>query len=249
LKFDYTKIIKDLTVNPLVSSKDLSAGGQVRRFKCYPRGISKELAPEHLSLYFQLVSKSEKAKAIFEAFMMDKNGKPSSCHAGSRSLLVYPQKDYKGWGWHQFVKWSDLETLHATDGLVTIVCGVIVLLDDDDDPLDAPPSDMGSHLGRLLDCADGSDVSFVVKGETFPAHRAVLAARSPVFKAKLLGAMADAKMPSITMHDISAATFKAMLRFMYTDALPADDELGGSPLIKVFKDLLAMADMYALDRL
>ncbi|PUZ52302.1 hypothetical protein GQ55_6G259400 [Panicum hallii var. hallii] len=200
LKFDYTKIIKDLTVNPL------------------------------------LVSKSEKAKAIFEAFMMDKNGKPSSCHAGSRSLLVYPQKDYKGWGWHQFVKWSDLETLHATDGLVTIVCGVI-LLDDDDDPLDAPPSDMGSHLSRLLDCADGSDVSFVVK-----AHRAVLAARSPVIKAKLLGAMADAKMPSITMHDISAATFKAMLRFMYTDALPADDELGGSPLIKVFQDLLAMAD-------
>ena len=61
--------------------------------------------------------------------------------------------------------------------------------------------------------------------------------------------MADAKMPFITMHDISAATFKAMLRFMYTDALPADDELGDCPLIEVFQDLLAMADRYALDRL
>ena len=49
-------------------------------------------------------------------------------------------------------------------------------------------------------------------------------------------------MPSITMHDISAATFKAMLRFMYKDALPADDELGDCPLIEVFQDLLAMAD-------
>ena len=128
-----------------------------------------------------------------------------------------------------------------------MVCGVIVARDDD--PVDVPPSDMGSHLGRLLDCADGSDVSFVVEGEMFPAHRAVLAARSPVFRAQLLGAMADAKMPSITMHDISAATFKAMLRFMYTDALPADDELGDCPLIEVFQDLLAMADRYALDRL
>ena len=49
-------------------------------------------------------------------------------------------------------------------------------------------------------------------------------------------------MPFITMHDISAATFKAMLRFMYKDALPADDELGDCPLIEVFLDLLAMAD-------
>jgi len=122
-----------------------------------------------------------------------------------------------------------------------MVCGVIVARDDDD-PVDVPPSDMGSHLGRLLDCADGSDVSFVVEGEMFPAHRAVLAARSSVFRAQLLGAMADAKMPSITMHDISAATFKAMLRFMYKDALPADDELGHCPLIEVFQDLLAMAD-------
>ena len=52
---------------------------------------------------------------------------------------------------------------------------------------------------------------------------------APVFRAQLLGAMADANMPSITMHDISAATFKAMLRFLYTDALPADDELGDCP--------------------
>jgi speckle-type POZ protein len=54
---------------------------------------------------------------------------------------------------------------------------------------------MGSHFGCLLDSAEGSDVSFLVGGEAFPAHRAVLAARSPVFEAQLLGAIADAKMP------------------------------------------------------
>jgi speckle-type POZ protein len=81
----------------------------------------------------------------------------------------------------------------------------------------------------LLDCTDGSDVSFVVDGVKFPAHRAVLAARSPVFKAQLLGSMAEANMSSITLHDIVPATFKVMPRFMYTDACPADAELGDSP--------------------
>ena len=142
-----------------------------------------------------------------------------------------------------------------------------------DNPLDdAPPSDIGSHLGVLLDSEDGSDVSFVVDGEEFPTHRAVLAARSPVFKAQLLGSMADAKMASITLHDIAPAMFKVMLRFMYTDDLLQDededdndndadsdedddddhddDELGlGGHATKKLQDLLAAADRYALDRL
>jgi hypothetical protein len=65
-----------------------------------------------------------------------------------------------------------------------------------DYPLAVPSSDIGDHLGQLLDGADGSDVSFIVDGKKFAAHRAVLAARSPVFKAELFGAMAEAKMSS-----------------------------------------------------
>ncbi|KAL6661114.1 hypothetical protein ACP70R_000498 [Stipagrostis hirtigluma subsp. patula] len=97
--------------------------------------------------------------------------------------------------------------------------------------------------------ADGSDVSFLVGGETFRAHRAVLAARSPVFKAQLLGSMADAKIPCITLHDIQPATFQILLRFIYTDALPTDKELESSSGTEWFQHLLAAADMYQLDRL
>jgi speckle-type POZ protein len=82
------------------------------------------------------------------------------------------------------VKRSVLESLYVTNGSFIIMCGVKVVLDDD--RLAVPPSDIGSHLGHLLDCTDGSDVSFVVDGDMFRAHRAVLAARSPVFKAQLL---------------------------------------------------------------
>ncbi|KAF8653771.1 hypothetical protein HU200_061887 [Digitaria exilis] len=111
-------------------------------------------------------------------------------------------------------------------------------------------SDIGRHLGVLLDSKDGSDVSFVVGGEAFAAHRAVLAARSPVFKAQLLGSMADAKMPSITLQEIVPVTFKAMLRFMYTDVLPGDEENVDLPTTEAFyQDLLAAVDRFALDRL
>ncbi|CAO2202601.1 unnamed protein product [Urochloa humidicola] len=108
-----------------------------------------------------------------------------------------------------------------------------------------PDSDIGKHLGTLLDSTDGADVSFTIDGETFHAHRAVLAAPSPVFKAELLGSMAEATMSSITPLDITPATFRVMLRFMYTDVLP---ELGDCPT-ETLQDLLAAADRYALDRL
>ncbi|KAG2585125.1 hypothetical protein PVAP13_6KG349300, partial [Panicum virgatum] len=149
----------------------------------------------------------------------------------------------------QFVKRKDLDSLYLADGWATIPCGVIVTgRGRDNDPLVAPPPDIGTHLGLLLDCADGSDVSFVVDGARFPAHRAVLAARSPVFKAQLLGPTAKARASSVTVPDMAPATFRAMLRFVYTNACPEDGELGGSPS-EVYPRLLAAADRYALDRL
>ncbi|KAF8653745.1 hypothetical protein HU200_061858 [Digitaria exilis] len=60
--------------------------------------------------------------------------------------------------------------------------------------------------------------------------------------------MVEATMSSITLHDIEPATFRIMLQFMYTDALPGDDQLGGPPVDMMHK-LLAAADRYALDRL
>ncbi|XP_066354940.1 BTB/POZ and MATH domain-containing protein 1-like [Miscanthus floridulus] len=118
-----------------------------------------------------------------------------------------------GWGF-SIVKRSDLEPLYVANGWVTIMCGVIVVSNDPKPVPPPPPSDIGLHLGRLLDRSMATDVTFMVGGEAFPAHRAVLAGRSPVFEAQLLGSMADATMPSmsITVQDIHPAAFRAMLR-------------------------------------
>uniref|UniRef100_A0ACD5W5Q0 Uncharacterized protein n=1 Tax=Avena sativa TaxID=4498 RepID=A0ACD5W5Q0_AVESA len=195
------------------------------------------------------MSKSRSVKAFFEAFMMGRDGKPStSLNAGGRTFGTFGiMKNNMGgsWGWMKFLRRTTLEEKYLTDRHVTFVCAIMVM---DDSPILLPPSDIRTHLGHMLDLAEGTDVSFIVGDETFPAHRAVLAARSPVFRAELFGSMAEATMPYITLHDITPATFKVMLRFIYTDELPAEFETE-DPSTEMIQNLLAAADRYALDRL
>ena len=47
-----------------------------------------------------------------------------------------------------------------------------------------PLSDMHRHLGGLLSSKLGAEVEFLVDREMFAAHRLVLRARLPVFKAE-----------------------------------------------------------------
>ncbi|PUZ70386.1 hypothetical protein GQ55_2G226000 [Panicum hallii var. hallii] len=97
---------------------------------------------------------------------------------------------------------------------------------------------------------DLADVSFQVEGETFRAHRLVLAARSPVFKAELYGQMAESKASSITIHDKRAPTFKFMLEYMYHGLLPAAAaDMDDAALKMEFQHLYVAADRYGLDTL
>ncbi|KAI4974878.1 hypothetical protein ZWY2020_048485 [Hordeum vulgare] len=140
-----------------------------------------------------------------------------------------------------------LESSYVKNGVITLICSVIALPGNS---IAVPATNIGDHLGSLLECPDGSDVSFVVGGETFSAHRAVLAARSSVFRAELFGSLAEATMQCITLHDIEPSTFRAMLRFMYTDRLSV--ELGPEsffPSAQQLQCVLAAADRYDLGRL
>ncbi|KAK1606491.1 hypothetical protein QYE76_030164 [Lolium multiflorum] len=238
LHYDGTK---KFAAGDFVCSDVSHAGGHPWRIKCYPRGHDKADKGEYISLFLQFMGKSKGVKAISEAFVVDKEGVPFS-PLPRRFMKVYaPAPGLYCWGWPKFAKRRDLE--YVVNGWITIVYGVIVLRGE---PLPGGPSSgIANDLGHLLDSADGSDVSFIVDGKTFPAHRAVLAARSPVFKAELFGSMAESTMSHITLQDIDPAAFKVFLRFIYTDTLPRDDELKE----ETYKHLLAVADRYVLDGL
>lgn len=71
-----------------------------------------------------------------------------------------------------------------------------------------PPSNIGQQFGQLLERGKGIDVSFEVNGEVFAAHKLVLAARSPVFRAQLFGPMKERNTQCIKVEDMEAPVFK-----------------------------------------
>jgi len=112
------------------------------------------------------------------------------------------------------------------------------------------PSDLiEEHLGRLLEEGEGTDLTVEVQGESIPAHRALLASRSLVFKAELQGQMKERNEDRIAISDMQPAVFRALLRFIYTDSLPAIDDLNMEDSLEMTRHLLVAADRYAMDRL
>ncbi|KAK3133125.1 hypothetical protein QOZ80_6AG0532640 [Eleusine coracana subsp. coracana] len=127
------------------------------------------------------------------------------------------------------------------------LCTVAIL---DWPPVETPLTYVGNDI---LDMQGLTDVSFKVEGEgeIIRAHRLVLAARSPVFKAELFGEMVESRASCITIQDMRARTFNLMLAYIYKNALPiiaAPDDDGGSAILEL-QHLFVAADRYGLDRL
>ncbi|CAK9173682.1 unnamed protein product [Ilex paraguariensis] len=163
-----------------------------------------------------------------------------------------------GRGYKRFFKRTLLETSdYLKDDCLSIQCTVGVVRSHTEGPkiysISSPPSDIGQHFGQLLETGEGTDVRFEVDGEIFAAHKLVLAARSPVFRAQLFGPLKDQNTQWIKVDEMEVSVFKALLHFIYWDGLPDMQEIVGlgskwaSTLMS--QHLLAAADRYGLERL
>ncbi|CAD6270059.1 unnamed protein product [Miscanthus lutarioriparius] len=146
----------------------------------------------------------------------------------------------------------DLPYFDSGSYSLTVECTVTVFRDLKAIPVPSSSS-LHQHLGELLASQAGSDVTFTVSGESFPAHKNVLAVRSPVFMAEFFGEMQEKNSGRVEIQKMEAPVFGAMLRFIYTDEVP---ELDGKPeaaaaatATTLAQHLLVAADRYGLDRL
>ena len=119
-------------------------------------------------------------------------------------------------GYKRFYKRTALESSdYLKDDCLSMHCTVGVVRNRIEGPrqysIPIPPSDMGQSLKHLVDSELGSDILFRVGDETFKAHKLILAARSPVFRAQFFGLVGNTKMDEVTLEDIDPSIFKVLL--------------------------------------
>ncbi|KAL6643065.1 hypothetical protein ACP70R_021246 [Stipagrostis hirtigluma subsp. patula] len=260
LKIDgYSQLTKLVPAGDHIEYPTFQAAGRSWHINCYPNGCGELiLRGSHEFVSLQLVldggaAAHEAVMARFTFSQLSRAGVPAlaTVHRSPTLRLA------GGWWFLNFIRKARLERPERgllRDDSFTVRCDIAVL--DMLRPaakapaivMAPPPPDLCHHLGELLSSEDGADVALEAGGETFNAHRCVLAARSPVFKATLLGPMKESTTShgAIRIEDMDARVFKAVLQFIYTDTLP---EMNGLDEVAMSQHLLEAADRFGLQKL
>ncbi|KAF8685250.1 hypothetical protein HU200_044071 [Digitaria exilis] len=251
-----------LGVGKHITSAAFAAGGHSWHIWYYPDGDSNESA-DFIAVYLELadhhhhhkksdVAGDDVTTARFTFSLIDvSTGEPAPSTIASAIKLRTFCANTPSWGFRKFIKRDILEE-YLKDDSFTIRCVItVVKIRSDTTPVKfhvTPSTDLPRHFGELLVSKVGADVRFKVGRETFMAHRNVLAARSPVFKAELFGWMKEKASSGgqIKIDDMEARVFEAMLHFIYTDTLPEIEE---GERRAMAQHLLVAADRYGLERL
>ncbi|ERN08037.1 hypothetical protein AMTR_s00012p00261580 [Amborella trichopoda] len=253
-------LAKGMGVGKYLASDTFNVGGYEWAIYFYPDGKNPEDSSLYVSVFIALASEGTDVRALFELTLLDQSGKGKhKVHSHfDRSLASGPYTlKYRGsmWGYKRFFRRSALEASdYLKDDCLAMRCTVGVVRNRFEGIMQysiyVPPSDMGQCFKELLDTGSASDVVFEVCGETFKAHKLVLATRSPVFKAQFFGLVGDPNIDKIEIEGIEPAVFKAMLHFIYSDTLPDLPESSSTySWTPMAQHLLAAADRYGLDRL
>ncbi|XP_065219897.1 speckle-type POZ protein-like [Planococcus citri] len=104
-----------------------------------------------------------------------------------------------------------------------------------------PDSDHAEKIASLYDEGTFADVTLSTKIKNYSAHKAILAAHSPVFASMFEASAKKGKVTSVNISGIDEQVLGEILRYIYTGECENLDDLA--------HDLLIAADRYGLDRL
>uniref|UniRef100_A0A8C6L3V0 BTB/POZ domain-containing protein 9 n=1 Tax=Nothobranchius furzeri TaxID=105023 RepID=A0A8C6L3V0_NOTFU len=104
---------------------------------------------------------------------------------------------------------------------------------------------LSEQLGALVLGEEYSDVTFIVEGKRFPAHRVILAARCHYFRALLYGGMKESQpQAEVCLEETRAEAFSMLLNYLYTGRASLS-----SAREEVLLDFLGLAHRYGLQPL
>ncbi|KAG8480214.1 hypothetical protein CXB51_024931 [Gossypium anomalum] len=255
-------LAKGMGPGKCIASDIFTVGGYDWAVYFYPDGKNPEDTAMYVSVFIALASEGTDVRALFELTLVDQSGKGKhKVHSHfDRALESGPYTlKYRGsMGYKRFYRRTTLESSdYIKDDCLIMNCTVGVVRTRLEGPkqcsIHVLPSDMGQNLKALLESEVGCDITFQVGDEAFKAHKLILAARSPVFRAQFFGLVGDPNIDKVVVKDVEPSVFKAMLLFIYSDKFPDIQEITGSGSTcmstNMVQHLLAAADLYNLDRL
>ncbi|TYH51769.1 hypothetical protein ES332_D10G301400v1 [Gossypium tomentosum] len=231
-------LAKGMGPGKCIASDIFTVGGYDWAVYFYPDGKNPEDTAMYVSVFIALASEGTDVRALFELTLVDQSGKGKhKVHSHfDRALESGPYTlKYRGsmWGYKRFYRRTTLESSdYIKDDCLIMNCTVGVVR---------------TRLKGPKQC------SIHVGDEAFKAHKLILAARSPVFRAQFFGLVGDPNIDKVVVKDVEPSVFKAMLLFIYSDKFPDIQEITGSGSTcmstNMVQHLLAAADLYNLDRL
>ncbi|KAL5214612.1 hypothetical protein ABZP36_003764 [Zizania latifolia] len=252
LKIEGYSVIRDsVTSGNFVRSRPFHVGGENWHIRYFPNGYTSYWS-KYIS--FQVVlDYYVDVRAQFTLSVLDQAGVP-------RASSVSGYNDFNNnrvVELNYFILRSTLErSEYLKNDCFTVRCDVTVTkppemkdVGDTRIVVAVPPSDLTQHLASLLATGEDADVTFEVDGKMFKAHRSVLVARSPVFRALLKEEqIADGGCSGgvVCIDDMEAQDFATLLGYIYTDSLP---EMKGGEEVAGLPDLVAAANKYKMERL
>jgi speckle-type POZ protein len=264
LKINYLETM-NFRPGSCLKSPIFSAGRYEWMLFYYPKGKEPGAGDQthdvSVSFYIFLRTIAKNVNAIFDLTLVESNGALSTTKTKRLSQVFsndsFASHDVSGC-WVEFFSQDDMMEDYLLDGHIVIVCTVTIMGPDftreaGSSFATAHSLEFRDHFANLWHDKDMLDITFVVKGELFKAHKLVLAARSPVFKNMLFGPTKKGCSDRISINEIEPSVFKMMLHFIYTDSVPEDNkhlwdgDTAGS--IATTEQLLAAADVYALTKL
>ncbi|XP_076245296.1 BTB (POZ) domain containing 9 [Calliopsis andreniformis] len=103
---------------------------------------------------------------------------------------------------------------------------------------------LSEDIGALYLSDEYSDVTLIVGGQRFSAHKIILAARSQYFRALLFGGLKESTQHEIELKDANLAAFKGLLEYIYLGRISLTDRREEAVL-----DILGLAHLYGFSEL
>ncbi|CAL5011266.1 unnamed protein product [Urochloa decumbens] len=250
---------KGVGAGNFIRSAAFDLGGYSWCIRFYPDGVILEDSKEYVAVYLELLSDNVTVRVIDDLRLVNQITLTSSSISCNKVPMLFGTVDgtkKRVLGTSKFMKKNELEASDfLRDDRLVIECDVTVIKEPQlaeiivSCEVQVPPSYLSVYFGKLLESDKGADVTFIVQEEAFPAHRIVLAARSPVFDKLLYGPVGEENRDTIKIEDMQPAVFKALLHFIYKDSLPTMEALDADDNSKIAMHLLVAADRYAVERL